>query len=159
MYFLLWIFIWIPTLESIDIDHAVYLSTTKVDFSDEGVQLTVKVFEDDMRDALRGFHGHLIDTTDVPTFHSEVESYFNQYLLLSIDSQPLRLILGQMTLVGDSYQILLQSAHTGGTQASVAADYLMELFPLQQNVIHVIHGDDQIYHIARKGNAPLIYVL
>lgn len=138
------------SIEDVD-DHAIYLSTLKLEVEEQAVRITIKVFEDDLRDALRAHHGHLIDTTS-STFHEEVKGYFDSHLSIG---KHMDLTIEGVSLIGDSYVVTAVDQQQLDTSILIEADYFMELFPTQQNVLHLVHGDNTKYHIFKKGKGAL----
>lgn len=140
----------LASMEAVD-DHAIYLSTLKVEVDEQAVQITIKVFEDDLRDALRAHHGHVIDTTSA-SFQAEVKAYFDRHLSIG---QDMDLTIERVSLIGDSYVITGVDDQKIDGSLQIEADYFMELFPTQQNVLHLVHGDNTKYHIFKKGKGAL----
>ncbi|MEL6122408.1 MAG: DUF6702 family protein [Bacteroidota bacterium] len=130
-------------------DHALYLSVLEVDITDEVCDIQVKVFEDDMRDALRHFRGIRFDTLSLRD-SAVIQAYFDEHLKLKSLGQPIRPHLQSVQLLRDSYQIHLR--HAGPiTLTSIYADYLMELFGDQQNILHLRRNGDKIFEVFKKG--------
>lgn len=151
---MLWIGDFLPdllTAAEVVEEHAIYLSTLKMDVQEQGVQMTIKVFEDDLRDALRAHHGYVIDTTSA-SFIDEVESYFVDHIKID---RSLKYAVDHVSLVGDSFVISASSSQILDDTIEIEADYFMELFPTQQNVLHFVHGEDTKYHIFKKGKGTL----
>lgn len=132
-------------------DHAIYLSTLKMEVKEQGIEITIKVFEDDLRDALRAHHGHIIDTTSA-SFQEEVDVYFTHHLNLG---KEMDFAVSDVSLVGDSFVITAADLQQLDSSVSIEASYFMELFPTQQNVLHFIHGEQTKYHIFKKGKGAL----
>jgi len=120
----------IAPIAAINEDHAIYLSTIKMEVKSDEISITIKVFEDDLRDALRSHHGYVIDTTST-SFNEEIESYFEKHVINF-----------------STYRSSIERLH-------IKLDYFMELFPTQQNVLHLINKDQTKYHIFKKGNEQL----
>lgn len=103
------------------IDHAIYISVLEIDSQ----QLKVKVFSDDLKDALRN------DS-------SSVEAYFQKKINLHINNQPIRFVLKEVTEEGESQWItFLMETPSQWHSFNLKADYFMELFPDQTNVVKV----------------------
>lgn len=127
--------------------HALYLSTIKIEVQEDGLDMTIKVFEDDLRDALRAYHGHVVDTSST-SFQVEVESYFTAHISIA---EELEIAVSSVELVGDSYVISASGTSMLDSSFDIEANYFMELFPTQQNVLHFVNGDQTKYHIFKKG--------
>lgn len=138
------------TADEVD-DHAIYLSTLKMEVQEQGVQITIKVFEDDLRDVLRSYHGYVIDTTST-TFVEEIDAYFTNHLKIG---KSLEHSVDNVSLVGDSFVISASINQALAASVEIEADYFMELFPTQQNVLHFVHGEETKYHIFKKGKGAL----
>jgi|GEM_PF-2123286 len=138
-------------------DHAVYLSTMELALVEGEVNMVIKVFEDDLRDALRGYHGHVIDTSGI-SFDQEVAAYMNHHISFDYGHEELAFKCTRVVLVGDSYQVTMETfSEILDAELSISADYFMELFPTQQNVLHLVDGDTQKYHIFKKGGKSFSY--
>lgn len=133
------------------VEHAIYLSTIKIEVQEEVVQITIKVFEDDLRDAMRAHHGFVIDTSSA-TFVEEVQEYFTNHLSIGSD---MSIATRSVSLVGDSYVITAFGIQQIESFIRIEADYFMELFPTQQNILHFIHGEVIKYHIFKKGKEAI----
>jgi len=134
---------------STESDHAIYISTFYVDISTTEVKAEVRVFEDDLRAALRSHTGYVTDTT-VIDFQEDVLSYFRKYLLMDISTHPVIWQIQDLKLVGDSYRIYLQSElpiSANDVDCSISAPYFFELFPTQKNVLRLRRGELQEHHI------------
>jgi len=120
-----------------------------MDISTSSVQAEVRVFEDDLRAALRSHTGYFTDTT-VVDFQEDVLSYFRKYLEMDISDNPIEWKLRDLELVGDSYRIYLNSVippSKKNLNCTIKARYFFEIFPTQKNVLRLRNGQRQEHHI------------
>lgn len=132
-------------------DHAIYLSTINVDLDERVISAEIKVFEDDLRDALRADFGAPIDTASYD-FLENAFTYFDKHVKIEINKE--RVDFNPVTIqrVGESYHFIMKSDIIKPISLlTFDVDYFLELFPVQQNVLHVKSGDEQWFHIFKKG--------
>ena len=116
-------------------DHAVYISVLEV----RDQQMTVKVFIDNLQDAVRNDN-------------SSIEEYFQKKIRLQIDKKAIDFNLLEVSEEGDSYWITFKlDAPVMRRSFYLEADYFMELFPDQTNVVKV-HGERPHYFRLNKTN-------
>ncbi len=133
-------------------DHAIYLSTLEINISETKSDVVIKVFENDLRDALRAHFNRRIDTTS-QVFEIDVNAYLNAHLSIIFDNKKVTPFVSKVELVGESYQVFMLMEHVRPYQKiEINADYFMELFPTQQNVLHISNNGKKQYYIFKKGN-------
>ena len=115
------------------------------------IKLEIRVFEDDLRDALRNMTGHVVHP-DHEDLDSLVFRYFSQHFLAYQDEDQALLEFTSNQLIGDSYEILFQIVDfKSGRELQFRIDYLLELFPTQQNILQIRNEKNQFYNIFKKG--------
>ena len=133
-------------------EHAIYLSTIKSIYVDDHLRIEIRVFEDDLRDALRSSEGQHPDTSST-LFDQRLEQYLNRQITISNQQEKVELSLVKKRLVGDSFQVdLVSNSFRYSNQLDLSFSYFFELFPTQQNVLHFRKGEEEWYHIFKKGN-------
>lgn len=131
-------------------DHAIYIGVVQVEHrqGEKTAQIKVKVFEDDLRDAVRAAFpdeyrpGPIADFCT--THRVQIERYFRQHLQCRINNKPAGLQFISGRLEQDVY--LLQFSFSCPEQwesSSIQADFFMELFPTQSNVLHLQHRQEK----------------
>jgi hypothetical protein len=128
--------------------HAIYLATIQGEISRTEAKLSLKVFADDWRDALRNrFPGEQALPASprlCEAFAPLMERYLAEHLSLKLDQQALTFSLQSCELLTDVY-VLSCSAPVDNPAwklAEIRADLLMELFPTQTNVVQLKRGQD-----------------
>ncbi len=122
-------------------NHALYISTIelKEDF------LLVKVFTDDLTDAIRNGFDEYKSTKEVDFFPSNrglVEAYFQGHLLVSINKKPIRFTLESTNTEGDTNWLVFSlNTPSRWNTLQVKANYFMELFPDQTNILKVFYKE------------------
>jgi len=133
-------------------DHAIYLSTIDMKIMDSKIALEVRVFEDDLRDVLRAHRGYRVDTTSL-TFLTAIDDYFTIHLDIRHAEDKVSLSCTAAKLVGDSYQLSFIGEFNPSEEGwQIKADYFMEVFATQQNVIDMQYPTSNLYHIFKKGS-------
>lgn len=126
-------------------DHAVYLSVVDIGQADklDEAAIKIRVFVNDIEDAVFNELGQRIDLSNATAFGSKknvLEKYFLNHFAIVLNGKELQLSLRDSELMGDAVWLLF---HTGCDSEwgsiSVRADYLMELFPTQSNVVSVVY--------------------
>lgn len=120
-------------------DHAIYISVVEI----EAQRVRVKVFQDDLQDAIRNYSSLVPDT--IRTNYCEqnrtmIEDYFNEKLKIAINNQPMALTYQTSSEEGDSYWIsFLYSAPDVWQSIVVEDSHFIELFPIQSNIIKLVY--------------------
>lgn len=116
-------------------DHAIYVSVLEIDHQ----EMKVKVFMDDLNDAIRN------DS-------SSIEEYFQKKINLQTDDESVIFSFQEVTEEGEIYWITfkLEMPEEHGL-VNLKADYLMELFPDQTNVVKV-NGKQSLFFKLDKSN-------
>jgi len=115
-----------------EIDHAIYISVLEIDPQ----QMKVKVFEDNLQDALKN---------DSNT----IEGYFRKKIKLKINGDEVGFDLLDTKIEGDSYWITFRlREHPKWKSFSLEANYFLELFPDQTNVVKVLTEEPQFFRLS-----------
>lgn len=130
-------------------NHAIYLSLVEVDHKDLGIVATVKVkvFADDMEDAMMNAFKkriNFLDASSCDSGKSEVEAYFEKYFSYRINNKLATLTLVNCEANGEAIWLYFKiDCPDKWTRVEVKANFLMELFPTQANIITIYHGDEK----------------
>lgn len=130
-----------------ELDHAIYISVMEVVVVKREVKIDLKIFSDDLSDALRNFKGK----DAIPVADAElIESYMNDKISLYSEGKlcPLRLI--DNNVVGESNVLEFSALLNREQDISLRAAYLMELFPTQQNILKLDLDGVQHYKIIKS---------
>lgn len=135
-----------PTSEG---DHAIFISVLEVDSH----QMKIKVFTDNLQDALRNDTGHLPPSTQ-GNFHIKnahaIASYFRKKVQLQINEKEVDLNFLEATLEGDSYWITFElDFQEKWRSLKLEATYLFELFPFQTNVVKVMGEKQHFFRLSK----------
>ena len=138
-------------------DHAIYLSVAEVvhDPNRDFAVVKIKVFTDDMEDALSNLAESRISLkseTDCQSNKLKIEAYFAKHFSFSVDSQLLNLNFTQCELLPDAiwFQFKIRCPEQWST-VEVKADYLMELFPTQSNIVSITYqGEKRFSNFTRS---------
>lgn len=130
-------------------DHAIYLSVVEVAHAANAAtaSVKVKVFKDDISDAVSNMfsqHVSLDNDITLDEVSQKVTGYFEKHLQLYLNGQPITLRLKQLEPMSDAVWFHFEAnCPQRWEELTVQADYLMELFPTQQNVLSVTQGDQK----------------
>ena len=123
--------------------HKFYVSITKMEYVKEkgSLQIITKIFTDDMEDALQQRYSPLIslDTKkETPEANEFLEKYLLQKLNVTVNGKPVTL-----HYIGKEYDTDMVVAYIEVTgiknmkNIEIENKVLMEIFPEQQNIIHL----------------------
>lgn len=136
-------------------DHAIYLSTAEIATKEGKVSVAVKVFSDDLMDAIRNF-----SSSDTPINEESLsaehlrtlEDYFEVNLIMEIGDEQLPLALTTREVVGDTNILSFHCNHSPDVKkVTITATYLTELFPDQINVISMkFEGQNQFARLSKS---------
>lgn len=118
-------------------DHAIYISVIEIRKQENITEIKVKVFQDDLQNAIKNYSGVVVLTAPEAfpqKYPNEIESYFREHLKVNDLSYQLK----SSELNGDSYWFTFLSENAEWTKINATADYLMELFPTQENILKVL---------------------
>ncbi|MFZ1808830.1 MAG: DUF6702 family protein [Cyclobacteriaceae bacterium] len=130
-------------------NHALYLSLVEVDHTDmaDTATIKVKVFADDMEDAIMNASKKRIDFLNPSNCDSskpEVEAYFASHFNYSINDKRTALKLIDCEPNGDAIWFHFKiDCPEKWIKVDVKADFFMELFPTQSNIITIYHGAEK----------------
>ncbi|MEM8895393.1 MAG: DUF6702 family protein [Bacteroidota bacterium] len=142
--------------------HAIYLSLTEIELTEDKAELRVKVFSDDLRDAIKNHDMTSYQGADVADYFSLNESiaqdYFGKYLELEINGLKQELQLTGHYIEGDAHFVSLTCELPESiNELSVSASFLMELFPTQLNVVNVKkNGQTQYLKFSHPSKAQIL---
>ncbi len=129
--------------------HAIYISVVEIEHKDLGntAKIMIKVFTDDFKDAIMNASKKLIEFSNGKTCSdnkSVIEGYFDKHFKAAINGKPLSISLNSCELNGDSVWLYFDmDCPANWKDISVTADFLMELFPKQSNIVSIYHGNDK----------------
>lgn len=131
-------------------DHAFYISVIEINHGahSKEAELTVKVFQDDMQDALRNA-SQSKEAKEALRFCSDYEeelsNYFEAHMSLYLNDDPTLLRFNACEAVGDVYQLnFTVDCPEEWDELTITADFLMELFPTQSQMVHITHNGDTV---------------
>ena len=139
--------------------HAIYVSVLEIEQTNEtNGTIKLKVFADDLEDAIQNHTGKRLDLLhgDCTMNFSLIRQYLNEHLQLEIAGQQLAFSFVGCELNDISLWISFAYQHEASWSAiSVSADYLMELFPTQSNVVSVARGETKRIVRLQKGSSKI----
>ncbi|MAB57868.1 MAG: hypothetical protein CL524_10025 [Aequorivita sp.] len=123
--------------------HKFYVSITKIEYVKEkkSLQIITKIFTDDIEDALQHRYDPSIslDTKkETETSDEYVQKYIIQKLNIKVNGKPV-----QLNYIGKEYDVDMLVAYIEVTHVpnlksiEIENKVLMEMFPEQQNIIHL----------------------
>jgi hypothetical protein len=140
-------------------NHAIYLSMSEVNVKNDSLQVVIKVFSDDLRDALKNHNPIEYQPTDLSQFFARNKTiaidYFNDKFTLFAEKSRLTLKFEEHSVEGDIHFIMFRS-YIASPMKTLTADatFLMELFPTQVNVIKVNRDESTHYLKFTKKSGP-----
>ena len=135
-----------PMLVS-SLSHKFYVSTTNVEYVPEKqtIQIISKIFIEDLEEVLQERYSSLVVLS--PTKETEVDvnylkKYVGQKLKISINNKPV-----ELSYIGKEYDIDIMNMYfeieniSELTSIEIENKILFDMFPEQQNIIHIITPD------------------
>ncbi|MDH5599339.1 MAG: hypothetical protein OEY34_09450 [Cyclobacteriaceae bacterium] len=154
---LFFILLLIPSLRnSANVDHAIYLSVIEIDHRKEidKAKISIKVFTNDLHDCIKNFSSSfkaVDDLTLIEKNQTIVEDYFQEHLKISINTIHQYLSLQSWQQENDAYFLYFDiSCPKKWQTVDLKADYFMELFPQQSNIISIYDVDEKYFHRTTK---------
>jgi len=126
--------------------HAIYISVIEMEIKNDIVtEMQVKVFADDIADALRAESGKIIDDTGV---YDEielglVEQYFRKHLYLKNKDESKFFTLISSSKEDQAVWLQFLMKDPIDNEDILIGDYLIEIFPTQRNMIRLNQDGDQ----------------
>ena len=141
--------------------HKYYVSTSLFNFTDtNSLQITIRLFKDDFKDALKKkFSINDVLTDDMlidSTFNSNINNYFNSFLTVSFDD-----VINKLNFLGlenknDMFVFYLEIEDLPSFNIiSLDNKLLFDLYSEQQNIIHVKKNGVKKSFISRLNNSVL----
>ncbi len=125
-------------------EHALYLSVVEITDSESSIEITVKVFRDDMVDALRNHVDSLQSTMD-SLDDLEVQAYFEKHIkLYPLQDQPIQ--VQRISIEGESFFIDLSTDRDFDTVEQLSVSHFFELFSDQKNITKITAGEEQYFY-------------
>jgi len=134
-------------------NHAIYVSVLEIVHqpNKNTAEINIKVFKNDLEDVIHHYANKLVKlgkVTDCQVYSNVLTEYFNSTVHLNIGSSTLFLKLKHCEINDQSIWFIFSSqCPPDWTKIQLKANYFMELFPTQSNVVTVRHGDQR--HMAR----------
>ena len=132
--------------ESVD-KHALYIGVVQITM-EETMTIQVKVFSDDLQAILQNEVGYqaigaIHDLCELQTEH--LQQYFQRTLQVLINELPIDLVLSDCEQINDVHLLQFKSIHypLAWQQVAIRADFFMELFPTQSNVLQLHYKDNE----------------
>jgi hypothetical protein len=135
--------------------HAIYVSVLEIeDIEAKSGELRLKVFTDDLEDAIYNQVGIRYDLKgDCNLAQEAIQRYLSDHLELIIDNQKVSIGYISCEINDISLWITFSFSSNGQwTKVDLKADYLMELFPTQSNVVSITLGEEKRMFRLLKGD-------
>ncbi|MFK7954418.1 MAG: DUF6702 family protein [Ekhidna sp.] len=138
-------------------DHGIYISVIVVDES----TVFIKVFSDDLRDAIRNYSDDSLepDNSQFLTTKSKlIANYFNERCELKINGERQSLEYESARTEGDATFLYFSFENDSNwSHFSLKADYFMELFSNQSNVLTVKYQGSQYFDRLQKSKSSFSF--
>jgi hypothetical protein len=141
--------------------HKYYVSTSLFNFTDaNSLQITIRLFKDDFKDALKKKYSINRVLTDQvlidSTFHSNINNYFNSFLTVSFDGVKNKLNFLGLENKNEMFVFYLEIEKLPNFNViSLDNKLLFDLYSEQQNIIHVKKNGIKKSFISRLNNSIL----
>jgi|TARA_Y100000389_G_scaffold184858_1_gene203689 hypothetical protein len=141
--------------------HKYYVSTSLFNFTDaNSLQITVRLFKDDFKDALKKKYSINHVLTDQvlidSTYHNNINNYFNTFLTVSFDDVKNKLNYLGLENKNDMFVFYLEIENLPSFNIiSLDNKLLFDLYSKQQNIVHVKKDGIKKSFISRFNNSVL----
>lgn len=141
--------------------HKYYVSTSLFNFTDaNSLQITIRLFKDDFKDALKKKYSINRVLTDQvlidSTYHSNINNYFNSFLTVSFDGVKNKLNFLGLENKNEMFVFYLEIEKLPSFNViSLDNKLLFDLYSEQQNIIHVKKNGIKKSFISRLNNSIL----
>ena len=141
--------------------HKYYVSTSLFNFTDaNSLQITIRLFKDDFKDALKKKYSIDRVLTDQllidSTYHSNINNYFNSFLTVSFDGVKNKLNFLGLENKNEMFVFYLEIEKLPSFNViSLDNKLLFDLYSEQQNIIHVKKNSIKKSFISRLNNSIL----
>ncbi len=153
---LLFLFLLVP-------NHAIYVSVLELNHDSEKLEsfLSVKVFIDDFQDVIRSFNSDYVQASNekfVEANMTGISGYFEEHLTFKVNGKLEKMEFVSSVLVGDVYflNFKIQSS-SAWEKLEVKADYFIEIFPDQSNILTIKYGGEK--YLARLTKSKPSYFI
>ncbi|MBK7474577.1 MAG: hypothetical protein IPI11_00600 [Haliscomenobacter sp.] len=142
--------------------HALYLGLVEITHPEgEGESsLQIKVFYDDLQSGIRAGYPKAFQPSDPESWADKnkplIQAYFRARLLVWVNRQAVSFHLQSVSLQQDAYFMQFRiKCPAEWDLLQVKADFLMELFPDQTNVVQAAHGKQKRFGRTTSANPGL----
>jgi hypothetical protein len=142
--------------------HAVYVSVLEIEKGEgkKSGQLRIKVFANDLEDAIYNSSKERIDllNDDYDQNKDLVNNYFSRHLQINLDGHKVEYHYNSCEVNDISIWFSYEFASiTTWSEIRIKADYLMELFPTQSNVVSIDYlGQKKMFRLVKGGEMKII---
>ena len=139
--------------------HALYLSVIEIDIKNGHVEkMQVKIFADDLADAVRAETGIIVPFNE--NYRSEhlkaIEDYFDNHLFIKRESEIINFTVQGFSTEGEAKWFELDFHYDIKPKDILVADYIMEIFQSQVNVIKLSIDGSHHFLKAEKGKKEFV---
>ena len=141
--------------------HKYYVSTSLFNFTDaNSLQITIRLFKDDFKDALKKKYSIDRVLTDQllidSTYHSNINNYFNSFLTVSFDGVKNKLNFLGLENKNEMFVFYLEIEKLPSFNIiSLDNKLLFDIYSEQKNIIHVTNNGNKKSFISRMNNSTL----
>lgn len=141
-------------------EHGIYISVIEMNYEKNQLHVQIKVFENDLRDAIANEKGiDLNNSKEELRTLENFQTYFDKYLVINNEAELLNLKCVSFTVEGDAYFIKFESEVRAIRKISMTSTYFMDLFPSQQNILQFSQGEKKLFNIFKKGKEKFEFSL
>lgn len=141
-------------------NHAIYVSVLEIEKVDETGHIRIKIFADDLEDAIYNSSQSRIDLIKGDCSQNDVlvSDYFAKHLQLNLDGSNVEYQFISCEVNDISIWFNYEfTTMTTWSELAVKADYLMELFPTQSNVVSIDYqGQKKMFRLVKGDETKTI---
>jgi hypothetical protein len=128
-------------------DHAIYISVVEINHVPDAEEASIqyKIFKDDLNDAIHHQYQKIFPIDSIQNIHYQqnISDYLNDHFILNINRSRANFYSFTFALEGDAVFIhAVFKSQPEWQQVTIQSDLLLDLFPTQQNMVHLKSGKE-----------------
>ncbi len=144
------------------INHPIYISTTDVSIEDEKMNIVIKLFLNDLEDALRLNNGFSISIDENKKLNKNfefVESYLNDNFNIFINSKELEMVYSKRNIINDVLQLnATLKVNEEILSIRITNKILLDVYDNQSNVLFIKNSEKKEFYKFDKTNQDKLFI-
>lgn len=152
--------IWCSGFQSAAINHNIHLAQVNIKNIPQSTfsSVEIKMFADDFRDALQNYFPkkRFIANETLCEQHQQITKYITKHFYCKINQKKCKLVFQSCTFRDGMYALSFNfTTPRSWTSVKIKADFLMEIFPKQSNIISLNYNQEKWFERVQKGKETI----